>query len=167
MVESSEITINEKLKSFLEDLGKTYDEISEETGISRSVLFKITKPGATIKSDYIKIFKQIYGLDPGWLFGGDPENDTELEDEAQNEYLYEFPDHPQNILASEPLNALDAQSLRLFEKKVDELVNRIENGPYSGLTKIKLIDTLLRIVEHDLGKLRKPRDDNPDDIDSP
>jgi transcriptional regulator with XRE-family HTH domain len=82
LTESTENTINERLRSWLDGLSDTYDQISDKTGIGRSTLFEITKPGKDIKHTYLLKLEEVYNLNIPKLFkssenntGGYPEYD--------------------------------------------------------------------------------------------
>lgn len=168
MTEKQDIEfVNERLKYFIDDLDDKVEDIIKKTGIPRSTLYGMVKPGGAIKHENLYALQKVYGLDLNWLFEKSeyvPKNKTKVR--SQSDPLRDHPGHPENIIAREPLTEWQIRDLRAFEQKVNELLERIENISGSPGIKMKLIDALLNIVENDLADLRAQNPD-PDVSDQP
>lgn len=56
------MSVNERLRAFLDSQTDTYKEISRRTGIPTRTLYNIVEPGASIKFEYLQKLAEYYGL---------------------------------------------------------------------------------------------------------
>lgn len=144
---STDISINERLKQFLDGLEDSYTVISKKTGIPRRTLYGIVEKDATIKHNYIEALCEKYHLNLNWLFGH-ADNSTNINDEQNKDLGTPRPSADPQL--KESLTEHQFQRLTDFERRIEDLVHRIEHGPWSAAAKISIIDSLLNIIEQDL-----------------
>lgn len=71
MEQSSDKSANKRLERAIKGTGKSVSEISEETGVQRRTIFRLFKEGTSIKSEYLQLFYDFYGIDPNYILFGD------------------------------------------------------------------------------------------------
>jgi transcriptional regulator with XRE-family HTH domain len=74
--------INNRLKSFIDSLSMSYEELANETGIARRTWQRQVENDASIKSDYLLLLKDKFGADINWILTG--ENSGGVSSEKQD-----------------------------------------------------------------------------------
>ena len=85
--------------------------------------------------DYDLIFSKCVDMNANWVLFGEGE-------------VYKAPE--KSLLANEPASDYVTQQLISFEAKTAALIERIENGPWSPEIKLKMVESMIRIVEQSL-----------------
>ncbi|MEQ9280343.1 MAG: S24 family peptidase, partial [Balneola sp.] len=62
---------NLRLKEVIKSIKATYDDIEEETGISRNTWIRLTKPGNSIKVEHIYLLGDKYDIDVNYVLTGE------------------------------------------------------------------------------------------------
>jgi len=136
------ISPNIKIKAFFESLGKTYPQIEEETGIPRRTLQNIIIEGNSIKSDYLIILYQIYGLNPSEILLDENKFIKGKESDTTDNFTPGVNEENFPYLSSVNRKDLDDRQLHIFDS-IARFLSHVKESHLPPEIKISMLDVLL------------------------
>ena len=70
LIDKNIISPNERLKRLLDQINVSNKQVCKDLGITERSFYRIIEPGATIKSEYLKVFYDKYGITPNEIILG-------------------------------------------------------------------------------------------------
>ena len=128
----------EQIKKLREELGLNQTEMADLCNISRVNYSRYesgkNEPSLTFMYN---MYKNVPNLNLAFIF--DPKVDMWKKDSVKS-------------IINEPSSEYVTQQLISFEAKTAALIDRIEKGPWSPEIKLKMVESMIRIVQKSLGQ---------------
>lgn len=79
----------------------------------------------------------------------------------RNERTTEYPPKKSDTVKEKSKDYTKNRTIAKYEQRIDELAEKIEQGPFSQGLKVRLIDMLISIIGEEINELQKESDANP------